>query len=162
MNASEIWKDFLWKEYFSGTTIYLSGSNLQPHNNVLPVSKRLTVCVFSDSKTYYSLTSVCQQVRTGIAAIFGPESTISGAHVQSICERLELPRVVTSWGYKDEDESRDPFSISLYPEYETLSRAYRDMVEHLGWKSFTVLYKKDDGESVTYLCKWIVNVTIDC
>ncbi|XP_069132310.1 glutamate receptor ionotropic, kainate 2-like isoform X2 [Argopecten irradians] len=82
---------------------------------------------------------VCREVKTGIAAMFGPVSSISSGHVQSICNSLSIPHIQAHW------DSQEYYSISVYPDYLTLSRAYRELIEYWGWTSFTVLYEDNDG-----------------
>ncbi|KAL5010168.1 hypothetical protein ScPMuIL_012473 [Solemya velum] len=85
---------------------------------------------------------VCRQIKEGVAAIFGPVTSLSSAHVQSICNTYELPHIQFHWDSRD---TRDYFSISVYPHYLTLSRAYRDLILYWGWKKFTVLYEDNEG-----------------
>lgn len=85
---------------------------------------------------------VCQQMKEGIAAVFGPISKIPRAHVQSICNAFEIPHLQAQW---DERDSRDYFSISVYPDHNVLSSAYADLISSWGWKTFTVIYEDDDG-----------------
>jgi hypothetical protein len=82
----------------------------------------------------------------GIAAMFGPISSLTSAHVQSMCNAFEIPHLQWHWDARD---TRDYYSISLYPHYLTLSMAYRDVVKYWGWDQFTVLYEDNDGQSST-------------
>lgn len=85
---------------------------------------------------------VCRMANQGIAAMFGPISSQTAAHVQSMCNAFEIPHLQWHWDARD---TRDYFSISLYPHYLTLSRAYRDVIRYWGWERFTVLYEDNDG-----------------
>ncbi|XP_060086379.1 glutamate receptor ionotropic, kainate 2-like [Ylistrum balloti] len=85
---------------------------------------------------------VCREVKTGIAAMFGPVSPIASGHVQSICNSLSIPHIQAHWNSR---ETREYFSISLYPDYMTLSKAYKALVEYWGWTAFTVLYEDNEG-----------------
>ncbi|KAK7089252.1 hypothetical protein V1264_024255 [Littorina saxatilis] len=78
----------------------------------------------------------------GIAAMFGPISRQTAAHVQSMCNAFEIPHLQWQWDARD---TRDYYSISLYPHYLTLSQAYRDVIRYWGWERFTVLYEDNDG-----------------
>ena len=86
-------------------------------------------------------------LREGIAGMFGPMSSLSAAHVQSICDSLNIPHIETRWDYKEEDS--DSFSINLHPHYITLSHAFIDFIVYLKWTSFTILYEDNDS-------KWIM------
>ncbi|XP_071115475.1 glutamate receptor ionotropic, kainate 2-like isoform X1 [Haliotis cracherodii] len=85
---------------------------------------------------------VCQMVGKGIVGIFGPVSSLSSAHVQSMCNAFEIPHLQWHWDPRD---TRDYYSISLFPHYLTLSQAYRDMVRYWGWSKFTLLYENNEG-----------------
>lgn len=41
----------------------------------------------------FSLFSACRQLEYGIQAIFGPSDPLLGAHIQSICEALDVPHI---------------------------------------------------------------------
>ena len=84
---------------------------------------------------------------SGIAAMFGPISSQTAAHVQSMCNAFEIPHLQWNWDARD---TRDYYSISLFPHYLTLSRAYRDVIRYWGWERFTVLYEDNDGELFRY------------
>nr|KAG5685469.1 hypothetical protein BaRGS_033822 [Batillaria attramentaria] len=79
----------------------------------------------------------------GIAAIFGPVSRRASAHVQSMCDVFEIPQLQWQRDY----ETPSYFSLSLYPHYLTLSRAYRDVITYYGWESFAYLYEDNDDYS---------------
>lgn len=81
----------------------------------------------------------------GIAAMFGPMSSLTAAHVQSMCNAFEIPHVQWHWDARD---TRDYFSISLYPHYLTLSKAYMDIVRYWAWEKFTILYEDNDGSKL--------------
>ncbi|XP_060567354.1 glutamate receptor ionotropic, kainate 1-like [Ruditapes philippinarum] len=95
-------------------------------------------------------TDVCREMKAhgGIAAVFGPFSEISRAHVHSLCNAFEIPHIQAIW---DSREPREYFSISVYPDHDVLSQAFADIVKHWEWKTFTVIY--EDGESLVRLHK---------
>ena len=92
---------------------------------------------------------MCRQIKDGVSAIFGPSARISGAHVQSICEALEIPHIATRWSSTLEDASDDVqgYSINLFPEQRLLSKAYVDILVKWGWRSFTILYENNEGKN---------------
>ncbi|XP_045623949.1 glutamate receptor ionotropic, kainate 2 isoform X4 [Procambarus clarkii] len=85
---------------------------------------------------------VCKLLRSGVAAIFGPNSENTANHVQSICDAMEVPHIETRWDYK---LTRDAYSLNLYPYPPSLSRAYYDILMQLKWKNFVVLYDSNEG-----------------
>ncbi|XP_038213876.1 glutamate receptor ionotropic, kainate 2 isoform X3 [Zerene cesonia] len=110
---------------------------------VLPRAKLLAqVETISPQDSFHASKRVCHLLRSGVAAIFGPQSAPAAAHVQSICDTMELPHLETRWDYRTRRES---CLVNLYPHPAALSRAYVDLVKAWGWKSFTIVYENSDG-----------------
>ncbi|CAG0907065.1 unnamed protein product [Cyprideis torosa] len=78
----------------------------------------------------------------GVAAIFGPQSDTTSAHVQSICDTMTIPHIELRWDYR---EKRDQHSINLFPHPSKLGKAYLDIVTELKWTHFAILYENDEG-----------------
>ncbi|XP_059153995.1 glutamate receptor ionotropic, kainate 1-like [Physella acuta] len=95
---------------------------------------------FHDS--YSAHRKACRMTFSGIAAMFGPMTSLAAGHVQSICNAFEIPHLQWRWDPRDK---RDYFSISLYPYYVSLGTAYKDAVRHWEWDRFTILYEDNDG-----------------
>ena len=85
---------------------------------------------------------VCELVAPGVAAIFGPVSTVTANHIQSVSEALNVPHMETRWDY---NFKRSDFSINLHPHPATLGKAYADFVRKIGWKSLVILYENEEG-----------------
>nr|XP_032516825.1 glutamate receptor ionotropic, kainate 2 isoform X3 [Danaus plexippus plexippus] len=110
---------------------------------VLPRAKLLAqVETISPQDSFHASKRVCHLLRSGVAAIFGPQSAPAAAHIQSICDTMELPHLETRWDYRTRRES---CLVNLYPHPAALSRAYVDLVRAWGWKSFTIVYENSDG-----------------
>ncbi|KAF2364828.1 Ionotropic glutamate receptor L-glutamate and glycine-binding domain [Trinorchestia longiramus] len=109
--------------------------------------------------SFHASKRVCQLLRSGVAAIFGPQSEKTANHVQSICDALEIPHIETRWDYK---LRRDEYSLNLYPHPTSLSQAYYDVLKRLEWKSFVVLYDSSEGlvrlQSLLKSDEWTVTV----
>lgn len=84
----------------------------------------------------------CRLLSSGIAAVFGPQSDLTSMHVQSMCDDLEVPHVLTRWEYRLQ---RDDISVNLYPQYSVLNSAFFQLVEHWHWKKFFLLYEENEG-----------------
>ena len=70
-------------------------------------------CMHFRSKTApFLLFSVCKALKSGMAGLFGPQSSVTSSHVQSICDTLEIPHIETRWDYR---MKRDDYSVNLYP-----------------------------------------------
>ena len=63
--------------------------------------------------------TVCHLLRSGVAALFGPQSGTTSSHVQSICDAMEIPHIETRWDYR---LKRDEYSVNLYPHPSALSK----------------------------------------
>ena len=69
---------------------------------------------------YYNITFlVCHLLRSGVAALFGPQSGTTSSHVQSICDAMEIPHIETRWDYR---LKRDDYSVNLYPHPTAISK----------------------------------------
>ena len=73
------------------------------------------------------MSSVCHLLRSGVAAIFGPQSGQTASHVQSICDTMEIPHLETRWDYRLRRES---CLVNLYPHPTTLSKVSSMMETH--------------------------------
>lgn len=78
----------------------------------------------------------------GVVAILGPQSSFTSPHIGSICDSLDIPHIETRWDYRT--RAKD-YSINLYPHWETLSNAYKELVIAKEWKTFTILFEEDNG-----------------
>nr|XP_053632783.1 glutamate receptor ionotropic, kainate 3-like [Cherax quadricarinatus] len=85
---------------------------------------------------------VCSLLKSGVAAIFGPQSGQTSDHVQSICDALEIPHIENRWDFR---LTRDAYSVNLYPHPSTLTKAYMDVLKTLGWHKFCVIYENNNG-----------------
>ncbi|XP_068908894.1 glutamate receptor ionotropic, kainate 2 isoform X4 [Tenebrio molitor] len=110
---------------------------------ILPRSKlNAQIEKMSPQDSFHASKKVCHLLRSGVAAIFGPQSAHTASHVQSICDTMEIPHLETRWDYRLRRES---CLVNLYPHPTTLSKAYVDLVKAWGWKSFTIIYENNEG-----------------
>jgi Receptor family ligand binding region len=65
-------------------------------NKILPRSKLYAeIERIMPQDSFHASKRVCHLMKTGVAAIFGPQSSHTASHVQSICDTMEV-----SWGLK--------------------------------------------------------------
>lgn len=88
--------------------------------------------------------SACRQMEFGVQAIFGPSDPILGAHIQSICEALDVPHLEARIDF--EPLSKE-LSINLHPSQEHMNRAFKDLMVFLNWTKVAIIYEEDYGES---------------
>jgi hypothetical protein len=90
--------------------------------------------------------TVCHLLGQGVAGIFGPRAGPTSPIVQSICDTMDIPNVVTTW---DTTQCCQDHLVNLYPHPSTLARVYMELLSTLGWTKFTILY--EDGSSLLRL-----------
>lgn len=62
---------------------------------------------------------VCRLVSLGIAGIFGPPSSETTDHVQSVCDTMEIPHIELRWDFR---QRRGSCLVNLYPHPFVLSK----------------------------------------
>ncbi|KAG1662335.1 Glutamate receptor ionotropic, kainate 2 [Nymphon striatum] len=85
---------------------------------------------------------VCNLLRSGVAAIFGPQSSYISPLMDSLLSKFDIPHIETRWDFS---RRVNDYSINVFPHWEALSKTYRDLVVAMGWKSFTILYEEDEA-----------------
>lgn len=90
------------------------------------------------------LFSACRQMEFGIQAIFGPSDPVLGAHIQSICEALDVPHLETRIDF--EPTSKE-LSINLHPSQEHMNKAFKDVMSFLNWTKVAIIYEEDYGKN---------------
>lgn len=66
---------------------------------------------------------VCEAIESGIGVVFGPSHLDSSNIVQSMCERMEVPRIETSWESTPVENFN--YYFNLYPEPTLLAKVQR-------------------------------------
>ncbi|GIY79630.1 glutamate receptor ionotropic, kainate 3 [Caerostris darwini] len=113
-------------------------------NDILPSSILKAYKEIHEPDNCFEVTKkVCKLLGYGLAGIFGPQSPMAAAHVQSISDALEVPHIESRWDYKLQ---RDDLSINLHPRAATLNQAYIDVVKKWGWTDFIIIYEENEGE----------------
>lgn len=85
---------------------------------------------------------VCRQMESGVQAVFGPSEPVLGAHIQSICEALDVPHIESRI---DLEPLSKELSINLHPSQEYMNKAYRDIMTFLNWTKVAIIYEEDYG-----------------
>ncbi|GBN83998.1 hypothetical protein AVEN_116796-1 [Araneus ventricosus] len=91
----------------------------------------------------YGIEYACQQVNSGVSAIFGPQNPLLGSHIQSLCDALDIPHIEARLDVESEEKE---FSINLYPSPWLLGRAIRDLTKYLNWTKVAIIYEDDTGK----------------
>ncbi|XP_054261556.1 glutamate receptor ionotropic, kainate 2 isoform X5 [Macrosteles quadrilineatus] len=92
----------------------------------------------------------CKQMEFGIQALFGPSDPLLGAHIQSICEALDIPHVEARIDF---EPAFKEFSINLHPSQEHMNHAFKDVMTFLNWTKVAIIYEEDYASIVnTKVC----------
>ncbi|KYN21153.1 Glutamate receptor, ionotropic kainate 1 [Trachymyrmex cornetzi] len=84
----------------------------------------------------------CKQLSRSVQGIFGPSDPLLGAHIQSICEALDVPHLEAR---VDFEPTFKEFSINLYPAQDHLNEAFKDLISFLNWTRVAIIYEEDYG-----------------
>ncbi|XP_011637177.1 glutamate receptor ionotropic, kainate 2 isoform X2 [Pogonomyrmex barbatus] len=84
----------------------------------------------------------CKQLSRSVQGIFGPSDPLLGAHIQSICEALDVPHLEAR---VDFEPTFKEFSINLYPAQDQLNKAFKDLISFLNWTRVAIIYEEDYG-----------------
>lgn len=65
----------------------------------------------------------------------------------SIADAVEVPHITAYWEREQLGGKAKPneMTLNIYPDTETLSRAYAELLVDYTWKSYTIIYEDDDG-----------------
>lgn len=115
-----------------------SDETVLPHTHLEAVIEKLERC-----DSFQASKRVCNLLHQDVAAVFGPQSVETSAHVQSTCDILHMPHMETRWDFKFDPPSNH--SINLFPHPITLGNAFRDLIKLKNWKSFAILYEENEA-----------------
>ena len=80
-----------------------------------------------------------------MAAIFGPRNHDIAAHINSMCNTLEIPHIEVR--LEPLANEVQLFSMNLYPDTARLSSAFMDLLKHFKWEKFVVIYGDQNGKA---------------
>lgn len=89
--------------------------------------------------------AACNQAGLGVAAIFGPRNHDIAAHINSMCNTLEIPHIEVR--LEPQVNEVQLFSMNLYPDTARLSSAFMDLLKYFKWEKFVVIYGDQSGKS---------------
>ncbi|CAH0390027.1 unnamed protein product, partial [Bemisia tabaci] len=92
--------------------------------------------------SFHASKKACRQMEHGIQALFGPSDPLLGAHIQSICEALDVPHMEARMDF---EPSFKEFSINLHPSQEHMNHAFKDLISFLNWTKVAIVYEEDYG-----------------
>ncbi|CAH1170182.1 unnamed protein product [Phaedon cochleariae] len=94
--------------------------------------------------SFHASKKACQQVRSGVHALFGPSDPLLGAHIHSVCDALDIPHVEARLDADADADARE-FSINLHPAQRLLNAAFQDVMAFLNWTRVAIVYEEDYG-----------------
>ncbi|KAJ1521477.1 hypothetical protein ONE63_003145 [Megalurothrips usitatus] len=78
----------------------------------------------------------------GVQAVFGPTDPLLGAHIQSICEALDVPHLEARL---DVEPHTREFSVNLHPSQHLINTAFKDIITFLNWTRVAIVYEEEHG-----------------
>ncbi|XP_034245115.1 glutamate receptor ionotropic, kainate 2-like [Thrips palmi] len=78
----------------------------------------------------------------GVQAVFGPTDPLLGAHIQSICEALDVPHLEARL---DMEPHTREFSVNLHPSQHLINTAFKDLITFLNWTRVAIVYEQEHG-----------------
>lgn len=82
-------------------------------------------------------------MESGVIAIFGPEALKTTAITQSICKKLEIPHIQTTW--RPSTSYPPLIALNFYPATDLLAEGFATIVRHMNWKSYAIVYQHDEA-----------------
>jgi glutamate receptor, ionotropic, invertebrate len=97
--------------------------------------------------TFSTIIIACELLSQGVAAIFGPGTTETSGIVSSIADTVDVPHIITHWDRESFGARRtnSKMTLNVFPDADTLSRAFAELLIDYTWKSYTIIYENDDG-----------------
>ncbi|CAL4076228.1 unnamed protein product, partial [Meganyctiphanes norvegica] len=115
------------------------------HDNYLLPNTVLTPQIRYVQQPHTIHKKVCSILASGVGAIFGPQKAGTSVHVQSICDALEVPHFKISSEITRDITDVASYSHNLYPHPSTLAKAFKEVLNSLGWKKFCIIYENNNG-----------------
>uniref|UniRef100_A0A336MCA3 CSON013411 protein n=1 Tax=Culicoides sonorensis TaxID=179676 RepID=A0A336MCA3_CULSO len=79
---------------------------------------------------------LCEVLEQGVAAIFGPGSSSSAIHVNSVLDAKDMPHIEVR-----PDPEPEIRSLNIHPDPATIRSALIDLVKIFDWQGFTIIYE---------------------
>ncbi|XP_050526874.1 glutamate receptor ionotropic, kainate 2-like isoform X2 [Daktulosphaira vitifoliae] len=115
--------------------------NLDP--NLYDVKLQAQIKTIDMNDVYNAGKTVCNTLENGVGAFFGAAGFESSNIIQSICDKIEIPRIEFRWEMTPKKQPN--YYINLFPEPMLLSRGYTAIVKDMDWTSFTLIYQRKNG-----------------
>lgn len=111
--------------------------------------------------------TVCNQIKNGAVAIFGPTNPAMSEFVKSATNTFHVPHIQIHPHRQSVDNEEDymdnlDFTIRMSPSYRHVTAALTDYIESLKWQSFTLIYERSEGEIVRTYNRVFVAIVLDC
>ncbi|XP_064489283.1 glutamate receptor ionotropic, kainate 2-like [Ornithodoros turicata] len=122
--------------FHAAVDVVNSDSSINLLQDLEPITEIVT-----DDDSYEAIRDACRLLGVGVAAVFGPMSSVSSEHVSSLCDTLNVTHLETHWDAYMEDNDD---SFNLYPSSSALAEAHTALMRYWGWKNVAIVYEEDD------------------
>lgn len=89
-----------------------------------------------------------------MSALFGPTDWMLSAHVQSVCDALDIPHLEAKPELDHAIRAQPKLSVNLFPPASLIGQALRDLILHLNWTRVAVIYEEDLCKFLTFFSKY--------
>ncbi|CAF1076629.1 unnamed protein product [Rotaria sordida] len=96
--------------------------------------------------SYSAYTMVCEQLETGIVALFTGQLTPSLGFVSSLTRQLHIPLFLSS---PDSQTKVEYYIINVYPHYTATSQAFSDLIKFQRWNEVAII--TEHAKNLLYL-----------
>ncbi|XP_055379352.1 glutamate receptor ionotropic, kainate 2-like [Condylostylus longicornis] len=104
-----------------------------------------------DESSNYNDSLACELFSNGTVAVFGSNSNNPNAMViESLCNLSGVPYIkFDSYNIDDSPKKNtNDMIINIYPSIKTISKVYTDILGHMKWKKFALIYQNDVGNVI--------------
>lgn len=123
--------------------------HVAPSFTLQPIVQQVNV----STDSFKAAAAVCELVKEGVVAIFGPTSPHMYGIVSSTAARYDIPHIDFVWRENEElQPDQEPknstrMTINVFPDSEMVAKAIADVVDTMPWNSYTAVYQTNEGLS---------------
>ncbi|CAB4054867.1 GRIN [Lepeophtheirus salmonis] len=118
---------------------------------------------YTNTSSYYISKSLCDGFENkGFHVILGPSDPLLSAHVQSICDALDVPHIETinvntPWNNK---QVHSEFSLNVRPQLREVSQAFTDVILTNGWTRVGFIFGEESFNVSSSIgnAAWIISL----
>ncbi|CAM1305345.1 Uncharacterised protein g4013 [Pycnogonum litorale] len=103
--------------------------------------------------SFQAVSQVCRLLEKGVAAVFGPQTFELSQPVGSVLDSFDVPHFEARL---DPRRRTKEYTFNLYPDWQTIVTAFKDLIDAKEWKRFAILYEENEG---LVRMQWLLQTT---